>query len=269
MLKSPRQRIKDLPLNRIAPNLVTLFALSSGVTSIRFAMEGRFQWAVFAILMAAVFDALDGRVARMLKGTSDFGAELDSLSDVVCFGVAPGLLMYFWGLGTTSPVGWIFALLVPICCALRLARFNIMLDDDPLPNYWKHFFVGLPAPGGALVALTPIMLYFYFQAPFLRSGWFVELFLFISAFLMASRLPTVSLKKFRIPVRFVIPVLMCAGLFAGALVYEPWLTVGVVGILYLLSVPLCSYVFLRLKAKAEGTETEKSEKTETAEEAKA
>ncbi len=248
MLKGPRQRIKDLPLNRIAPNLVTLFALSSGVTSIRFAMEGRFEIAVFAILMAAVFDALDGRVARMLKGTSDFGAELDSLSDLVCFGVAPGLLMYFWGgLGTTSPVGWIFALLVPICCALRLARFNVMLDEEPLPSYWKHFFVGLPAPGGALVALTPIMLFFYFQASFLRSSLFVEIFLILSAFLMASRLPTVSLKKFRIPVRFVIPVLACAGLFAGALVYEPWLTMGIVGVAYLLSVPVCSYVFLRLK----------------------
>ncbi|MGN0904281.1 MAG: CDP-diacylglycerol--serine O-phosphatidyltransferase [Alphaproteobacteria bacterium] len=259
MLKSPRQRIKDLPLNRIAPNLVTLFALSSGVTSIRFAMEGRFEAAVFAIIMAAIFDALDGRVARMLQGTSDFGAELDSLSDVVCFGVAPGLLMYFWSLGATSPVGWIFALLVPICCALRLARFNIMLDDEPLPHYWKHFFVGLPAPGGALVAITPIMLYFYFQADFLRSSFVVELFLFLSAFLMASRLPTISLKKFRVPVRYVVIVLALAGCFAGALVYEPWLTVGVIGILYLLSVPLCSYVFLRLKAKADGSRPEAAE----------
>ena len=112
MLKNSRKRIKDLPLNRIAPNLVTLFALSSGVTSIRFAMEGKFEFAVFSILMASIFDALDGRVARMLRGTSDFGAELDSLSDVVCFGVAPGLLMYFWALGRTSPIGWIFAFLI-------------------------------------------------------------------------------------------------------------------------------------------------------------
>ena len=261
MLKDSRKRIKDLPLNRIAPNLVTLFALSSGVTSIRFAMEGKFEFAVFSILMASVFDALDGRVARMLRGTSDFGAELDSLSDVVCFGVAPGLLMYFWALGTTSPIGWIFALLVPICCALRLARFNIMLDEEPQPVYWKHFFVGLPAPGGAYIALVPIMLYFHSGNDVFRNATFVETFLFISAFLMASRLPTISLKHFRVPVRFVVLLLALAGFYAGALVYKPWLTVSTTFVLYLLSVPVCSVVFLKLKAK-EDLKQKGSEKTE-------
>ena len=262
MLKNSRKRIKDLPLNRIAPNLVTLFALSSGVTSIRFAMEGKFEFAVFSILLASLFDALDGRVARLLRGTSDFGAELDSLSDVVCFGVAPGLLMYFWALGTTSPVGWIFALLVPICCALRLARFNVMLDEAPQPSYWKHFFVGLPAPGGAYVALVPIMLYFHSGCSCFRSGPFVEAFLFISAFLMASRLPTISLKHFRIPVRFVVPLLALGGFYAGALVYKPWLTASVTFILYLLSVPVCSYIFLKLKARGENSSTKSEEKAE-------
>ena len=262
MLKNSRKRIKDLPLNRIAPNLVTLFALSSGVTSIRFAMEGKYEFAVFSILMASIFDALDGRVARMLRGTSDFGAELDSLSDVVCFGVAPGLLMYFWALGATSPIGWIFALLVPICCALRLARFNVMLDEGPQPSYWKHFFVGLPAPGGAYIALVPIMLYFHTGCEFFRSGVFVESFLFVSAFLMASRLPTISLKHFRIPVRFVVLLLALAGVYAGALLYKPWLTVATSFILYLCSVPLCSIVFLRLKARAEASTEENAEKAE-------
>ncbi len=262
MLKNSRKRIKDLPLNRIAPNLVTLFALSSGVTSVRFAMEGKFEFAVFCILLSSLFDALDGRVARMLRGTSDFGAELDSLSDVVCFGVAPGLLMYFWALGAISPVGWIFALLVPICCALRLARFNVMLDEGPQPLYWKHFFVGLPAPGGAYVALVPIMLYFHCGCDFFRNGIFVEIFLLISAFLMASRLPTISLKHFRIPVRFVVPLLILAGCYAGALVYKPWLTASLTFILYLLSVPLCSFVFLKLKSKAENKTEEKAESVE-------
>ena len=251
MLKDSRRRIKDLSLNRMAPNLVTLFALSSGVTSIRFAMEGKFQLAVFSILMASVFDALDGRVARMLRGTSDFGAELDSLSDVVCFGVAQGLLMYFWALGTTSPVGWIFALLVPICCALRLARFNIMLDEGPQPPYWKHFFVGIPAPGGAYIALLPIMLFFHTGNEFFRNGTFVEVFLFISAFLMASRLPTISLKHFRVPVRFVVLIFALTGFYAGALVYKPWLTLSATFTFYLFSVPVCSYVFLKMKAKQE------------------
>ena len=271
MLKNSRKRIKDLPLNRIAPNLVTLFALSSGVTSIRFAMEGKFELAVFCILMASLFDALDGRVARMLRGTSDFGAELDSLSDVVCFGVAPGLLMYFWALGQTSKIGWIFALLVPVCCALRLARFNVMLDDGPQPSYWKHFFVGLPAPGGAYIALLPIMMYFADGCDYFRNSVFVETFLLISAFLMASRLPTISLKHFRIPVRFVVPLLILAGCYAGALVYKPWLTLSLSFSFYLISVPFCSIVFLRLKSQAEGKaetkadEPAKEEKTEKAE----
>lgn len=269
MLKNSRKRIKDLPLNRIAPNLVTLFALSSGVTSIRFAMEGRFNMAVFCILLASLFDALDGRVARMLRGTSDFGAELDSLSDLVCFGVAPGLLMYFWALGKTSPIGWIFALLVPICCALRLARFNVMLDEGPQPPYWKHFFVGLPAPGGAYIALVPIMLYFYSPNEFFRNCVFVETFLFLSAFLMASRLPTISLKHIRIPVRLVVPLLTLGGFYAGALVYEPWLTASLTFIFYLLSVPLCSYIFLKLKAREEKGGEKKDEKTEEPKEEKA
>ena len=247
-IKSPRKRIHDLPFNRIAPNLVTLSALASGVTSIRFAMEGRWEFAVIAVCLAAVFDALDGRVARMLHGASNFGAELDSLSDVVCFGVAPGLLMYFWTLEVQAPAGWICALLMPLCCALRLARFNIMLDG-PQPPYWKHFFVGLPAPGGAFVALTPIMLFFYYKNDIFRSPYVVEAFLLLSALLMASRLPTISLKKVRVPVRFVMPVLVMAGLYVGAMVYEPWLTVGVTGLVYVVSVPVCSLVFLRLKSK--------------------
>lgn len=248
MFKVPRKRIKDLPFNRMAPNLVTLAALASGVTSIRFSMEHRWEHAVIAILMASVFDALDGRVARMLHGASNFGAELDSLSDCVCFGVAPGLLMYFWTLESQAPAGWILALLVPLCCALRLARFNIMLDG-PQPPYWKHFFVGLPAPGGAYVALTPIMLYFYFKHDFFRAPYFVETFLFLSAFLMASRLPTISLKKIRISATVLPLFLLAAALFFGALFYEPWLTVGIMGLIYIVTVPFCSVVFLRLKRK--------------------
>ena len=215
ILSGPRKRIHDLPFNRIAPNMVTLSALASGVTSIRFAMEGRWEYAVIAICLAAVFDALDGRVARMLHGASNFGAELDSLSDVVCFGVAPGVLMFFWTLEAQAPAGWICALMMPLCCAMRLARFNIMLAG-PQPSYWKHFFVGLPAPGGALVALTPIMLYFYYPADAFRCPYVVEAFLLLSALLMASRLPTISLKKIRVPVRYVVFVLLFYALNVAA-----------------------------------------------------
>lgn len=260
MLKNTGKRIKDLPLNRIAPNMVTMMALCSGVTSLRFAMEGNFQWAVLSIIAAAFFDALDGRVARMLNGASDFGAELDSLSDVICFGVAPGVLMYRWALTSADSAGWVFALFVPVCCALRLARFNVMLDEEPQPAYWTHFFVGLPAPGGAFVALTPAMLYFQTGCEFFKNGPVVEAFLLISALLMASRLPTISLKHIRVPVRFVVLLMALGGFYAGALLYRPWLIFSLTFLFYLASVPVCSIVFLRLKKKAEAAGKETEEK---------
>lgn len=252
MLRKTGRKIKEIPFNRIAPNIVTMMALCSGVTSIRLAIEGNFKMAVIAILMATIFDALDGRVARMLQGSSEFGAELDSLSDVVCFGVAPGVLMYIWALSETDRWGWMFALLMPVCCALRLARFNVMLDEEPQPAYWHHFFVGLPAPGGAFIALVPVLLSFALpENDFFRTEWFVCAFLFISAILMASRLPTISLKHIRIPARFVAFFLMMFGLYLGALLYKRWIVLSISFIVYLASVPVCSIIFLHLKHQAE------------------
>ena len=136
-----KSRLKELPFNMIIPNMVTLLALSCGVTAMRFAVQEKWEWAVIAIIMAAIFDGLDGRVARLLQGTSKFGAELDSLSDFVSFGVAPAFVMYYWAMTVYPKIGWMLALLLAICCALRLARFNTMLDEEPRPKYWDYFFV--------------------------------------------------------------------------------------------------------------------------------
>src|SRR6202047_1746852 len=153
----PRGRgIRAVPLRIILPNLVTLLALCMGLTAIRFAIEGQFETAVIAVIVAAILDGLDGRIARALRGTSRFGAELDSLADFVAFGGAPALLLYFWGLREMKSFGWFAVLVFAIAAALRLARFNIMIDDPNRPPWQAHFFTGMPAPAGAIVGLFPL-----------------------------------------------------------------------------------------------------------------
>src|SRR6202167_3690030 len=155
--QEPRaRRFRGVPLRLLIPNLVTLLALSLGLTAIRFALEDEIEWAAIAIAVAAVLDGLDGRIARALKGTSRFGAELDSLADFVDFGVAPALLLYVFGLNQVKSLGWFAALIFAIACALRLARFNVMLDDPDQPPWQVHFFTGMPAPAGAVVSLLPL-----------------------------------------------------------------------------------------------------------------
>ena len=154
-----RRRFRQIPFRTLLPNLITLLALCAGLTGIRLAIEGKLEWAVYAIVFAAVLDGIDGRVARMLKGTSRFGAELDSLADFVNFGVAPALILYFWGLHELGNVGWIAAMVFAICAGLRLARFNVMIDDPNRPAWAANFFVGMPAPAGAITVLLPIYVY--------------------------------------------------------------------------------------------------------------
>src|SRR6201990_2038561 len=154
----PRQRgrFRLIPVRTLVPNLITLLALCAGLTAIRLALEDKLEWAVAAIVFAALLDGIDGRVARMLKGTSRFGAELDSLADFVNFGVAPALILYFWGLQDLGHAGWIAAMVFAICCGLRLARFNVMIDDPTRPAWAGSYFTGMPAPGGAITVLLPI-----------------------------------------------------------------------------------------------------------------
>src|SRR6202521_3922122 len=155
-----RRRFRDIPLRTLVPNVITLLALCAGLTAIRLAAEGVLEWALGAIVFAAVLDGIDGRVARMLKGTSRFGAELDSLADFVNFGVAPALILYFWDLHQLQSAGWIAAMVFAICAGLRLARFNVMIDDPDRPSWASNFFVGVPAPMGAIAVLLPIYVVF-------------------------------------------------------------------------------------------------------------
>src|SRR5882757_11011674 len=154
------ERLRQIPVRKLVPNVITLLALCAGMTGIRLALEGRYELALGAIVFAAMLDAIDGRVARMIKGTSRFGAELDSLADFVNFGVAPGLILYFWGLKPLGNLGWIAAMVFAICAGLRLARFNVSIEDPNKPAWAGNFFTGMPAPAGAIVVLLPIYLYF-------------------------------------------------------------------------------------------------------------
>src|SRR5205814_6874494 len=163
--QSKRRRFRPIPVRTLVPNLITLLALCAGLTAIRLAIEQKLEWALAAIVFAALLDGIDGRIARLLKGTSRFGAELDSLADFVNFGVAPALILYFWSLHELGHAGWIAAMVFAICAGLRLARFNVMIDDPNRPLWAANFFVGMPAPGGAIAVLLPIYVYFLGMPP--------------------------------------------------------------------------------------------------------
>ena len=244
-------KLPGLSLNKLIPNILTVLALCAGLTSIRFALHGKWEHAVLSIVLAAILDGLDGRVARLLQGTSKFGAELDSLSDFVSFGVAPAMVLYFWTMQGAGGFGWALVLLFAVCCALRLARFNTMLGNADLPPYAYNFFTGIPAPAAAGVVLLPMVASFEFGDAFFGRPSVVAVFLLGVAFLMVSTIPTFSFKKVRIPNTWVLPVLLIVGLLAAFLVTEPWLTLVVLGFAYLVMIPFSVRAFRRLKRQAE------------------
>lgn len=235
----PRRRFQAVPLRVLLPNLVTLLALCAGLTGIRMAIEGRLELALGAIVLAAVLDGLDGRLARMLQGTSRFGAELDSLSDFVCFGVAPGLVLYMWGLETLGSVGWIAALAFAICAALRLARFNVMLEDPNKPPFAGDFFTGVPAPAGAICVLLPVYLELVGLPRLVASPAVAAFYCLAMALLMVSKLPAFSGKRLgaRIPRDKVLPLFVCVVLFVAVLVTWPWTVLSVICVAYLAALP--------------------------------
>jgi CDP-diacylglycerol--serine O-phosphatidyltransferase len=183
-----RRRFRSIPVRVLVPNVITLLALCAGLTAIRMASEGNYTFALYAIVFAAILDGIDGRLARFLKGTSRFGAELDSLADFVNFGVAPALIIYFWGLHDLKSAGWIAAMAFAICAGLRLARFNVMLDDPDRPAWASNFFVGMPAPAGAITLLLPIYASFLGLPHELWLTWMTLLYTLGIASLMVSRL---------------------------------------------------------------------------------
>ena len=239
------RRFRKIPVRQLVPNVITLLALCAGLTAIRMAFEQRLEIAVYAIVFAAILDGVDGRLARLLKGTSRFGAELDSLADFVNFGVAPALMLYFWGLHELRSVGWIAALILAICAGLRLARFNVMADDPNRPDWAGNFFVGMPAPAGAITVLLPIYVYFLGAPLGSLLVWLTFLFTLGIAFLMVSRLPVFSGKRVgkRVAPELVLPVVVIAVLFFALLISYPWivLTLGTVVYLGLLPLGFSSY----------------------------
>ena len=243
MLTSPApetgRRMRELPLTRLLPNMLTLMSLFVGLTAVRFAMMERWEAAALAIVIASIFDVLDGRVARMLGATSKFGAELDSLADLTSFGVAPGLILYLWQLQQDATgFAWVGALVLAGCSALRLARFNTMLEDLNAPKWTKAYFTGVPAPAGAGLALLPMFCVLAFgemwrPAPLLLAFWLV-----VVGGLMVSRLPTLAMKGRRVSPLFVAPIMAVVCLIAAGLFTQTWTTLSVLSGLYLALLPV-------------------------------
>ncbi len=245
------RKFKPVPIRFLLPNLITLLALCSGVTAIRFAIEGHYEWAVGGIIFALVLDALDGRLARYLKGTSRFGAELDSLADFVNFGVAPGIMLYLWSLNGLKTFGWVVCLMLAIGCALRLARFNVMLDDPEKPVWAGGFFIGMPAPAGALLAMAPLYLGFLGLIdeghPFAKT---IAAYEMIIAILMVSRVPTFSGKTItRVPREYALPILAVMALGVVFLISYPWETLSLISLVYLVLIPVSIVSFRRHKQR--------------------
>ncbi len=251
--KKAIKKLKEVPFRKMAPNIVTLMALCAGITTIRFAILGKWTMALVCIVFACVFDGLDGRVARKLKASSKFGAELDSLSDFVSFGVAPAILMYQWCLHNLPHWGWIFTLMFAAAMSLRLARFNTMLEDATVPEYWSHYFIGVPAPMAAALGVMPILISFDFpELEFvLRNPYFCSLLMLLVAYLMVSRIPTLSLKKAKINKDLVLPLMILFALFVSCLLTKPWLTLGLFTLCYIISVPITVIRFIRDKREYE------------------
>jgi len=235
-----RRRFGPVPVRTLVPNLITLLALCAGLTAIRLAFEGQLELALAAIVFAALLDGIDGRIARFLKGTSKFGAELDSLADFVNFGVAPALILYFWGLHDIKSVGWIAAMVFAICAALRLARFNVMIDDPNKPAWAGNFFTGVPAPAGAITVLLPIYLFFLGMPVGLTAVWATFFYVLFIAMLMVSRLPVISGKRVgkRVAPEMVLPIFVCVVLFFALLISFPWIVLSAGTVLYLCCLPL-------------------------------
>jgi CDP-diacylglycerol--serine O-phosphatidyltransferase len=258
-----RPRYKGPSFNRIIPNLMTMLGLCAGLTSMRFGLEGRFGAAAVAITFAAVIDGLDGRLARLLKATSRFGAEFDSLSDFLCFGVAPPLVLFLWSLQRAGAYGYAPCLLFSVCMALRLARFNASLDGAPRPAYAYNFFTGVPAPAGAGLALFPLFLGLEAQSQGLvwlldaaRYPLFCAAVLIGTSLLLVSTLPIWSFKNFKVPSEYVLPLLLGTSAYAAVALADPWGALAAAGLIYVGMLPFSVRSFRRLRREAEAPRDE-------------
>jgi CDP-diacylglycerol--serine O-phosphatidyltransferase len=253
LLHRARERVRrsgNFSINRLVPNILTLLALCAGMTAIRFALQDKFEPAVIAIMVAGLLDGIDGRIARFLKATTVLGAQLDSLSDFVSFGVAPSVLIYVWSLAQFHSLGWAAVVIFTICCALRLARFNAQLGIEP-PAFAYNFFIGVPAPAAAGLAILPMLLSFQVGDAIFRSPYVNMVVLAGVAALMVSRVPTYSFKRLRVKRDWVLPTLLVIGALAAFVTTEPWTTLSMIGILYLGSIPASYIAYRRLRRAAD------------------
>lgn len=249
-----KSRLREIPIRLIAPNLITVLAMCAGLSGIRLAFEHRFELAVAMVLTAALLDALDGRVARMLKATSRFGAEMDSLADIVNFGVAPGLVLYAYLLDQAGSFGWAAALLFAIACCLRLARFNVMLDDPDRPAWKSDYFVGVPAPAGALLVMLPVYLGFL-GLPITQTFAFIASgFAVVIALLMVSRLPVYSGKSGDARIRrdMVMPLILGIVAYVVLLFSYTWHTMAFTALAYIALLPFGARAYFRREALSQG-----------------
>jgi CDP-diacylglycerol--serine O-phosphatidyltransferase len=248
-------RLRGFSVNRLIPNVLTLASLCSGMTAVRFGLLGQYKMAVFALFVAAILDSLDGRVARRLGVTSRFGAELDSLSDFFCFGVAPALVLYMSSLHAGGALGWVATLMFPICSALRLARFNtMMITDTPPPAWTGAYFTGVPAPAGALLGLIPLLVSFEIDAAWPLHPLVTGTVLVAVGGLMVSRLPTFSFKKGRVPRHLVLPGLLGVALVMGLLASTPWIAMSLLLLCYVALIPFSVMSYRRQKAEQDRIE---------------
>ena len=255
-----RPRFAGLSFNRMVPNILTLLGLCAGLSAMRYGLEGRFGAAAVSIVVAACIDGLDGRLARLLKATSRFGAEFDSLTDFCCFGVAPAFVLYLWSLQAWGGLGFTPCVMFAVCMALRLARFNAAIDSPPpiAHAYAYNFFTGVPAPCGAGLALFPLFLGLEGRTlglpgvvAFSHSPLFCFVVLVGTATLLVSTLPVWSFKNFKVPGRLALPLLLAVGTFTAVLVAEPWAALAGAGVIYLGMLVLSRRSFHRLRAAAE------------------
>ncbi|MBD8679572.1 CDP-alcohol phosphatidyltransferase family protein [Sphingomonas sp. CFBP 13720] len=238
---------RGIPLRAIAPNAVTALALCSGLTGIRFAIGGEWERAVLMVLLAGVLDGIDGRVARLVRGESRFGAELDSLSDAISFGVSPALIMYLWSLMTEPRIGWIVALVYAVFTALRLARFNASIDVAEQPHKSAGFLTGIPAPAGAGLAMLPLYIWIWSDEAIFRSPWIVAPWVALIAFLMVSSVATFSWSSLKLRRNIRFEALVAVVVVAAALVSAPWQTLTVVCVAYLATLPFSIRSYSRVR----------------------
>ena len=234
----------------ILPNMLPLIGVCIGLTSIRFALDGRFEFAIVAIILAAVIDGLDGRIARLIKGTSKVGKELDSLTDMISFGVAPAFIMYFWKLNTLGRFGWLVCLIYVICVALRLARFNVNSDQEP--SWRDNFFQGVPSPAGGILVLTPLIFSMTnFELISINYDIVVPIFFIVTSLLLISKFPSYSFKKIVIQRKTTIFLLFGIVLFFGLLLIYPFNVIAISAIVYLLMLPISFFHYQKLKKRNE------------------